>query len=88
MGIRPLVTRRRAKSRDGRVYYRFWAEMPALLPADGDRQVRRLTWDDYTYRNHTRRFPQDTDWPAAAAELSYWTRLGPGIGTDGITAAP
>jgi hypothetical protein len=75
---------------NGRVYYRFWAEMPSLLhqPAVIAKFVDRHGNLYYTYRGHTRRFPQDTDWPAAAAELSYWARLGPGLGPDGAVVTP
>jgi predicted nucleotide-binding protein len=31
----------------------------------------------YQFRDHTQRFPQNTDWPAAAAAIDQWLRTGP-----------
>jgi hypothetical protein len=64
---------------DGQVRYRCWAGVSGQLhdPVPIVRFVDRHGNLYYTMGGQTRRFPQNTDWIDAAAELDRWIRTGP-----------
>lgn len=63
----------------GRVRYGFWADIPDQW--NRARPIIRFVDEPgnlyYSYLGLTRRFPQNTDWPAAATEIDSWARTGP-----------
>ncbi len=64
---------------NGRTVIRMWAEIPAQLfePYPIVRFTDRHDNRYYVYRQHTQRFPHNTDWPAAAVQLDQSIRTGP-----------
>jgi hypothetical protein len=68
-----------ASTENGRVYYRFWAEIPEQLfqPFPIVRFVDQHGNLYYSLRGHTSRFPQSTDPSSAAVQLDKWIRTGP-----------
>lgn len=64
---------------DRRTYYTFRASItphlhhPEPIIRFADLHGNRY----YQFRHHTQRFPQNTDWPAAAAAIDQWLRTGP-----------
>jgi len=64
---------------DGQVRRRCWAHVSAQLH-DAAPLVRFTDRNGnlyYSYLGHTRRFPQNTSWEKAAADLDVWIRTGP-----------
>jgi hypothetical protein len=65
-------------SENGCTYYRRWAdipghmEQPAVIVRFADRHGNLY----YAYQHQTWRFPQNTDWITAAAEIDNWIRTG------------
>ena len=70
-----------ASTENGRVRWRFWVEIkvdfqePFLIARFVDRHGTLY----YRYREHTRRFPPDTNPQRAAEEIDKWIRTGPEI---------
>jgi hypothetical protein len=68
-----------ASTENGRVYYRFWAEIPGQLfqpfPIVGFVDQHGNLY--YSLRGHTWRFPQNTDPISAAVQIDKWIRTGP-----------
>jgi hypothetical protein len=62
-----------------RVYYAFWAEVPATAPKAAPimRFVDRHGNLYYQYKHYTQRFGQNTSWEQAAPALDQWIRTGP-----------
>lgn len=69
-----------ASTENGRIYYRFWAEIPEQLfqPFPIVRFVDRHGNLYYSLRGHTWRFPQNTKPENAAGQIDEWIRTGPG----------
>lgn len=65
---------------NGRVYYRYSAEIPQQLfqPFPIVRFVDRHGHLYYSLRGHAMRFPQNTDPSSAAVQIDKWIRTGPG----------
>ncbi len=62
-----------------RIYYPFWAEVPAQVHRAGP-IMRFVDWHGnlyYQYRHYTKRFGQNTTWEQAAQALDEWIRTGP-----------
>lgn len=80
VGLRPGgYTGDPATTENGRVYYRFWAEIPEQLfqPFPIVRFVDRHGNLYYSLKGHTWRFPQSTDPTSAAVQIDKWVRTGP-----------
>ncbi len=80
LGIRPIGHAGEPPvTEDDRILYRFWADIPDQW--NQARPIIRFVDERgnlyYSYLGLTRRFPQSTDWPAAAAEIDLWARTGP-----------
>jgi hypothetical protein len=80
LGLQPVGhTGDKPASLNGRVYYRFWAEiseqmrMPTVIARFVDRHGNLY----YHYQHQTRRFPQNTDWNTAATKIWEWVATGP-----------
>jgi hypothetical protein len=71
-GLEPIA-------QDGRTRYDF----PAAIPPHAQRPAVIVRFADrhgnlyYSYLHQTRRFPQNTDWLTAAAQIDQWIRTGP-----------
>jgi len=63
----------------GKVIVRMWVEIPEQLfePFPIVRWTDRHGSRYYSYRQHTERFPQNTDFIAAATHIDQWIRTGP-----------
>jgi hypothetical protein len=80
LGIMPLGhTGDKPESVNGRVYYRFWAEISDQLytPTTIARFVDRHGNLYYNYLHQTMRFPQNTGWEIAAQQIWKWVATGP-----------
>ena len=68
-----------ASTENGRVYYRFWAEIPELLfePFPIVRFVDQHGNLYYSLSGHTWRFPQNTEPASAAVQIDKWIKTGP-----------
>lgn len=69
-----------ASTENGRVCYRFWAEIPEQLfqPFPIVRFVDQHGNLYYSLRGHTWRFPPNTEPGSAAVQIDKWIRTGPG----------
>lgn len=62
-----------------RRYYTFRASVnPQIRPEAVIRFVDIHGTRYYQFRDHTQRFPADTDWPQAVTAIDEWLRTGPG----------
>jgi hypothetical protein len=64
---------------DQRVYYSFWAEVPAAA-IQTDPIMQFVDWHGnlyYQFRHYTQRFSQNTDWSQAMQTIDEWIRTGP-----------
>jgi hypothetical protein len=62
-----------------RIYYAFWAAVPATAPK-ATPIIRFIDWHGnryYQYKHFTQRFSQNTSWEQAAPALDEWIRTGP-----------
>ena len=62
-----------------RIYYPFWAEIPAKA-FQAAPIIRFVDWHGnlyYQYRHYTKRFGQNTDFNEAAQVIDEWIRTGP-----------
>lgn len=80
IGIRPIGHQGDPPvTENNRIGFGFWADIPEQWP--GARPIIRFTDEPgnlyYSYLGLTRRFPQNTDWPAAATQIDQWARTGP-----------
>jgi hypothetical protein len=68
-----------AKTENGQTVYRIWAAVPeqAFQAAPIVRFTDRHGNLYYAYRQQTQRFPQNTDFIAAARQIDLWIRTGP-----------
>jgi hypothetical protein len=68
-----------ATIQNGQVRRHCWAHVPTRLrtPAPIVRFTDRAGNLYYSYLGHARRFPQNTSWEKAAADLDAWIRTGP-----------